>query len=86
MVFVCFPQVQKSLNTAGCLTIFDKSEQNPPKKSEESFGVDWRPIGGASVPFTAQAQRTRTSQTQNSSRMHTFALTGANFCRQARGF
>ena len=90
MVFVCFPQVQKSLNTDGFLTIFDKSEQNPPKFIEELFGVDWSEsggrAGGASVPFTAQAQRKRTSQTQNSSRMHTFALTGANFCRQARGF
>ena len=78
------------------LTIFDKGEQNPPNFIEELFGVDWSCLewigvnrgasGGASVPFTAQAQRKRTSQTQNSSRMHTFALIGANFCRQAQRF
>ena len=34
----------------------------------------------------AQAQRTRTNQTHNSSRMHTFTLTGANFCRHALRF
>ena len=86
MVFVCFPQVQKSLNTDEFLTIFDKSEQKPPKKSEELFGD----LRGASVDaplkFAALAQRKRTTQTHNSSETHTFALTGANFCRQARGF
>ena len=46
MVFVCFPQVQKSLNHDEFLTIFDKSEQNPPKFIEELFGVDWSESGG----------------------------------------
>ena len=45
MVFVCFPQVQKSLNTDEFLTIFDKRGQNPPKFSEEWIGVN----RGASV-------------------------------------
>ena len=54
MVFVCFPQVQKSLNPDEFLTIFDKSEQNPPKFSEESFGVDWSESGGerGRAPYT----------------------------------
>ena len=54
MVFVCFPQVQKSLNTDEFLTIFDKSEQNPPKFSEELFGVDWSESGGerGRAPYT----------------------------------
>ena len=53
MVFVCFPQVQKSLNTDEFLTIFDKSEQNPPKKSEEFSGraqnliIELKEQGGA---------------------------------------
>ena len=49
MVFVCFPQVQKSLITDEFLTIFDKSEQKPPKNQKsglESFGVDWSESGG----------------------------------------
>ena len=54
MVFVCFPQVQKSLNHDEFLTIFDKSEQNPPKFSEELFGVDWSESGGerGRAPYT----------------------------------
>ena len=36
--------------------------------------------------FTALAQQKRTIPNQNSSRMHTFALIGANFCRQAQRF
>ena len=54
MVFVCFPQVQKSSNTDEFLTIFDKSEQNPPDCLEELFGVDWSESGGerGRAPYT----------------------------------
>ena len=54
MVFVCFPQVQKSLNHDEFLTIFDKSEQNPPFFLEELFGVDWSESGGerGRAPYT----------------------------------
>mgnify|MGYP007015696177 CR=1 FL=1 len=48
MVFVCFPQVQKSLNTDEFLTIFDKREQKPPKNRVSC--LEWIGVNrGASV-------------------------------------